>query len=203
MSTTTTTFEQTYEQAAKFIKDFTDLATNFTDGVMKGIERGGQDAATALIEVRGQYQRSINAAIILREAARASGDRVAEEVFRTFADEAAQKAFALADDSKTVMQRVELFNSFVRSGVLSAGGKAVGPLWDSGQVGFAIYSGDGNKAGEAGLSIFLAMAGGAVGLKIAAARSVTGLWSLAAGGVGAVLGNVLNMRVKSQHCSLR
>ena len=54
MSTTT---EQTYEQAAEMLNKVVGLAANFTDGVMKGIERGGSDAAVALSEIRLQYQR--------------------------------------------------------------------------------------------------------------------------------------------------
>jgi hypothetical protein len=48
MNTTTTTSEQTYEQTVKMLDNLVGLATNFTDGAMNGIERGGKDAAVTL-----------------------------------------------------------------------------------------------------------------------------------------------------------
>jgi hypothetical protein len=187
MSTTPTLFDQTLEQSAKMMKDIEGLAANFADGIMTGIRDGGKNADVLLQKFHAQYQNAIAIAIDLSQAARVSGDTVAEGVFRKAADGMAQAAFDLADIKKPALERLNTFNRSVSAGWAFVG-RAVGPAFDTYAVVDAIIDGDGNKAGEAGISILLA---GFLGSAFGAGAFNVGLsagWVAFFGGSGAVVG---------------
>lgn len=180
---------QTYEQHASMWNDLAGWSANFASGVVDAFERGGASAAERLTAVRAQYQTAIAAAIVRRDTALAAADVIAEAVWRQAADEMSRTAFLLADEARSAAERLATFQVTVNDGLRNIG-RFVGPAFDVYAVADAIRDGDGNKAGEAVLSIGL---GAAVGAALA-----TGVGALGAGatlvglmgGVGAVGGAV-------------
>lgn len=189
MSTVQTTQEQTYEQFAGMWDDLAGWSASFASGIVDAFESGGTSAAERLAAVRSQYQIAITSAIGKRGAALAAADVIAEAVWRQAADEMSRVALVLADEAKSAADRLASFQVQVNDGLRTIG-RFVGPAFDIYAVADAIRNGDGNKAGEAVLSMGL---GAAVGAVFASGAGVLGAGAVGvafAGGVGSVSGAV-------------
>ncbi len=189
MSTQPNAQDQTFEQLAGMWNDLAGWSANFANGVVEAVERGGTSALERLSAIRSQYQIAISAAIAKRELASAAADAIAESVWRDAANEMSRVAFELADDTKSAADRLKIFETSVNDGLKKVG-RFVGPAFDIYGVVDAIATGDGNKAGEAVLSIGL---GAAIGAALASGLGFLGFGATFVafmGGAGAVGGAV-------------
>lgn len=180
---------QTFEQLAAMWTDLAGWSAAFGSGVVDAFERGGTSAVERLTAVRAQYQTAIAEAIVRRDAALAAGDVIAEAVWRQAADDMARTALDLADEFRLAADRLATFQVTVNNGLRTIG-RYAGPAFDVYSVADAIADGDGNKAGEAVLSIGLGAALGAALATGVGALGAGATWVALMGGVGAVGGAV-------------
>jgi hypothetical protein len=82
MSTTTITFDQTFEQMANMWDDIAGWIANFANGVVGAIGKGVDVEAVTLSRIRAEFPIAINAASASRELAIAAGDTTAAKVCR-------------------------------------------------------------------------------------------------------------------------
>ena len=125
---------------------------------MEAYKTAGDKAPDILAATRARYDVAITAAITKRELALAAGDVILEGTWRQVADQMAASAFKLADETKSAADRLLSLQVEINGGLRTAG-KLVGPAFDIFAVADAIRSGDGNKTGEAVVSIGLAAVG--------------------------------------------
>lgn len=176
-----------FEKTAEHLRGLAEYFANFASGIVDAFKTAGDKAPDILAAAKARYDVAIAAAIAKRELALAAGDVFEEIKWRQIADGMATSAFKLADETKSATDRLVALQVEINAGWRIAG-KLAGPAFDLFAVQKAIREGDGNAAGEAGISILLATFGTAAAGGAAVFFGLSVPLIALFGGGGAVIG---------------
>jgi hypothetical protein len=148
----------TFEQANEVAKLTADLTANFVSAFIDGVKDVPRRADAIVAALRIKYSGEILAAYGLAQA----GQPHTRAAAQLYADELSKLLAALSEEGKSAAQLIASHDRIMARNLAQIA-PLISPAWDTFKICEAVWSGESDKAVEAGISLGFGMLGAAGG----------------------------------------